>query len=144
MLVAPVTKEVTPLCRCEVAVGDAARSRRPGGGIDAPHDAHARSEGPENVPSVRKEVNGSARVRSRQRRSDQFASSDVPQAQLAVVAHGHERPAAGAKGEGTHAAVVASERLPDPPRRPDAFEAMRRVEFPEHDPAGAVTDGDEP
>ncbi len=41
VVVLPVTEELSPFTRREVAMGDVAGFRCPGGGIDAPHHARA-------------------------------------------------------------------------------------------------------
>src|SRR6185436_20844786 len=69
--------------------------------------------------------------------------SDVPEAKLSVVAQSHERTPSGVEVERVYASVVARKRLPDGSRSPCALEAVRWVEFPEHNSAGTFADGDE-
>src|SRR5215471_20485506 len=88
--VAALAQELRPFGTSKVAVGDAARSRLPGFGIDVPDDAGPGSEDAEDVLPVREEVDRAARVRSRQRPSDQLPRGHVPEAERAVLAAGHE------------------------------------------------------
>ena len=76
-------------------MSNAARLGRPGCGFDAPDDARAWPEDAELVFAIWEEVNGSAAVRGRQRRSDELARGNVPEPQFPVVTQSDERAAIG-------------------------------------------------